>query len=160
MIRAILACDDGWGIGKDGDLPWPKNAADLKWFKENTLGGVVVMGKSTWDSLPDNSKPLPKRNNVVVTSKEKRELGPYHFMTFETALNSVPQMNGLQNVWIIGGAQLVEGFIDLIDEFYLSRIEGTYDCDTFLPKNLIEEKFRLHVKKENFGVNAEIWVRK
>ena len=59
MIRAILAHDAYWGIGKDGDLPWPKNPDDLKWFKECTEGGVVVMGKTTWDSLPN--KPLPKR---------------------------------------------------------------------------------------------------
>ena len=63
MIKAILACDEDWGIGKDGELPWPHNSADLKWFKENTTGGVVVMGKSTWDSLP--FKPLPKRENII-----------------------------------------------------------------------------------------------
>ena len=65
MIKAILACDEEWGIGKDGDLPWPHNSADLKWFKDNTVNGIVVMGKSTWDSLP--RKPLPKRKNIVVT---------------------------------------------------------------------------------------------
>ena len=57
MIKAILACDDEWGIGKNGDLPWPHNPADLRWFKNNTLNSVIVMGKSTWDSLP--RKPLP-----------------------------------------------------------------------------------------------------
>ena len=66
MIRAILACDEDWGIGKAGTLPWPHNPADLKWFKETTSGGVVAMGKATWDSLPN--KPLPNRNNIVITS--------------------------------------------------------------------------------------------
>ncbi len=64
MIRAILACDQDWGIGKDGDLPWPHNPADLKWFKESTLDSTVVMGKTTWDSLP--VKPLPNRQHIVV----------------------------------------------------------------------------------------------
>ena len=141
MIRAILATDDSWGIGKDGDLPWPHNPADLKWFKECTTGGVVAMGKTTWDSLPN--KPLPNRNNVVVTRAENREKGPYHFMTFETAMGTLPPMNHLQNVWVIGGAKLVEGLIDIIDEIWLSRISGDYNCDTFLPKTLIEEKFSL-----------------
>jgi dihydrofolate reductase len=44
IIKAILACDEQWGIGKDGDLPWPRNPADLKWFKESTLNDTVVMG--------------------------------------------------------------------------------------------------------------------
>ena len=159
LIRAILACDEDWGIGKDGDLPWPKNSEDLKWFKEKTMGGVVVMGKTTWDSLPDNNKPLPGRNNIVITSEEKRELGPYHFMTFPTALGSIPQMSELQNIWIIGGARLVNGLIDLIDEIHLSRISGTYDCDTFLSKDLIEEKFKLS-STENLSLTIEVWSKK
>ena len=49
-VKAILACDADWGIGKDGNLPWPHNPADLKWFKQSTLNHTVVMGKATWDS--------------------------------------------------------------------------------------------------------------
>ena len=66
MIRAILACDENWGIGKSGALPWPHNPADLKWFKASTLNHTIVMGKATWDSLP--VKPLSNRVNVVVSS--------------------------------------------------------------------------------------------
>lgn len=149
MIRAILATDENWGIGKDGDLPWPHNPNDLKWFKECTTGGVVVMGKTTWDSLPN--KPLPNRNNVVVTKEINRTPGPFHFMTFETAIGSLPQMNMLQNVWVIGGAKLVEGLLPIIDEIWLSRISGEYECDTFLPRTLIEETFSL----TDSGVDAE-----
>ena len=159
-IRAILACDEDWGIGRNGDLPWPPNSADLKWFKDNTIGDVVVMGKTTWDSLPEKSKPLPNRNNVIVTSSERREPGPFHFMEFDTALGVLPQMNLLQNVWIIGGAQLVEGMIDLIEEMWLSRIEGFYDCDTHLPKDLIKEQYSLVESKSEGGVNIEIWRKK
>ena len=81
MIKAILACDDEWGIGKNGDLPWPHNPADLRWFKNNTLNSVVVMGKSTWDSLP--RKPLPNRENLIVTTS-KQEFGndDYEFIKF------------------------------------------------------------------------------
>ena len=155
MIRAILACDDDWGIGKDGDLPWPKNSADLRWFKKHTTGGVVVMGKTTWDSLPN--KPLPDRNNIVVTSAENRTPGPFHFMTFETAKGSLPQMNGLQNIWIIGGSKLVEGLLPIIDEIWLSRISGTYDCDTFLPRDLIETTFTLFSSEREDDVYVDKW---
>ena len=155
MIRAILACDDDWGIGKNGDLPWPHNPADLKWFKENTTGGVVVMGKATWDSLP--MKPLPNRNNVIVTSSEMDKNGPYHFLTFDQAPSHLKSMAALQDVWIIGGAQLVNGLLSIIDEIWLSRINGTYNCDVFLPKDLIETTFSLVSSEKEGNIYVDKW---
>lgn len=158
MIRAILACDDNWGIGKDGDLPWPNNPADLQWFKKNTTGGVVAMGKATWDSLP--KKPLPNRNNIVVTSSEDDyNSGGYHYVKFETAQKELVNMNRLQNIWIIGGAKLVEGLIDIIDEIWLSRIDGVYDCDTFLNKDLITENFTIGNMQVDEQLTIEHWIK-
>jgi dihydrofolate reductase len=156
MIRAILACDDNWGIGKDGDLPWPHNPADLKWFKENTVGGVVAMGKATWDSLPN--KPLPNRNNIVVTSSEDDyNGGGYHFVRFNTAKTELVNMNKLQDVWVIGGARLVEGLLPIIDEIWLSRIKGSYGCDTFLPRTLIELTYELYSSQREGDVYVDKW---
>lgn len=155
MIRAILACDDDWGIGKDGDLPWPHNPADLKWFKENTSGGVVAMGKATWDSLP--TKPLPNRNNIVITTSEKDKDGPYHFLTFNKAKSYLVSMSQMQDVWVIGGAKLVEGLLPIIDEIWLSRIKGTYGCDIFLPRNIIESTFELFSSQKEGDVYIDKW---
>lgn len=156
MIRVILACDEEWGIGKDSSLPWPHNPADLKWFKENTTGGVVAMGKATWDSLP--KKPLPNRNNIVVTSStDDYDSGSYHYMTFDTAKVNLVNMNALQDVWIIGGAKLVEGLLHIIDEIWLSRITGTYECDTFLPRDLIETTFTLYSSEREGDVYVDKW---
>ena len=156
MIRAILACDDDWGIGKDGDLPWPHNPADLKWFKENTTGGVVAMGKATWDSLPN--KPLPNRNNIVVTSSENDyNGGGYHYMKFNTAKTEHTNMDRLQDVWIIGCAQLVSGLLSIIDEIWLSRIAGVYNCDVFLPRDMIEATFELYSSRKEDGIYVDKW---
>lgn len=157
MIRAILACDNDWGIGKDGGLPWPHNPADLKWFKENTLGGVVAMGRATWDSLPN--KPLPGRNNIVVTSSlhEDYDQGGYHCVKFESAAAELVNMSKLQNVWIIGGAKLVEGLLPIIDEIWLSRITGSYNCDTFLPRSVIEETYSLVESGIQNDIYVDIW---
>lgn len=158
MIRAILACDDNWGIGKDGVLPWPNNPADLQWFKENTTGGVVAMGKATWDSLP--KKPLPNRNNIVVTSStDDYNGGSYHYMRFETAQTELVNMDRLQDVWIIGGAKLVEGLIDIIDEVWLSRIDGVYDCDTFLNKDTITQNFTIGNMQVDEQLTIEHWTK-
>ena len=69
MIKAILACDDYGGVSKNGTLPWPHNSTDLKWFKENTAEQVVVMGSTTWED-PHMPRPLPKRINVLATSRK------------------------------------------------------------------------------------------
>ena len=155
MIRAILACDDDWGIGKNGDLPWPHNPADLKWFKEKTTGGVVAMGKATWDSLP--TKPLPNRNNIIVTSSEMDKNGPYHFLTFDQAPAHLKSMAKLQDVWVIGGAQLVNGLLSIIDEIWLSRINGTYNCDVFLPRDIIETTFSLVSSEKEGDIYVDKW---
>lgn len=158
MIRAILACDDDWGIGKDGDLPWPHNPADLKWFKENTSGGVVAMGKATWDSLP--IKPLPNRDNIVITRSDHDTdvYGiDYHFINFDKAKIDLVDMSDLQNVWVIGGAQLVSGLLSIIDEIWLSRIKGTYGCDIFLPRDIIESTFELFSSQKEGDVYIDKW---
>ena len=154
VIRAILACDEDWGIGKDGDLPWPHNPADLKWFKETTLNTTVVMGRSTWDSLP--LKPLPKRTNIVITSKELEDEGCRVF-SLEQALYHLPKLDMVDDVWVIGGSQLVEGMLHIIDELYLSRIKGTYECDTFLPSSKIQEMFSLTSSGFDNEVYVDIW---
>ena len=154
MIRAILACDNNWGIGKDGDLPWPHNPADLKWFKETTLNGSVVMGRNTWDSLP--FKPLPKRHNVVVSSNMREQDG-VEVVRPDIYKSRIVTMNMTDNVWIIGGAQLIAGSLDIIDEIWLSRIEGTYNCDTFLPRDLIETTFSLISSEREGELYIDKW---
>ena len=64
-MKAILAADADWGIGKDGTMPWPHNSDDLKWFKECTIDSTVIMGRKTWDSLP--FKPLSDRQNIIIS---------------------------------------------------------------------------------------------
>ena len=153
MIRAILACDDAWGIGKDNDLPWPKNPADLKWFKENTLNSAIVMGRNTWQSLP--FKPLADRYNVVVSST-MRERGGVEIVRPDIYKSRTAILSTQGNVWIIGGAKLINNSLDIIDEIWLSRIEGTYNCDTFLPKELIETTFDLYSSQRE----GDVWIDK
>jgi len=154
MIRAILACDDEWGIGKNGDLPWPHNPADLRWFKQCTDGDVVVMGRNTWDSLP--VKPLPKRKNLVVsqTAQPQPNVEVVKPDIFKSRLHILAEE---MPVWIIGGAHLIETSLDIIDEIWLSQIEGTYDCDTFLPRTAIELTFDLVSSRRDGDVYIDKW---
>ena len=157
-IRAIFACDENWGIGKAGTLPWPHNAPDQRWFKECTLNSVVVMGKTTW-SDPDMPKPLPKRQNVVVTSGSAP--GAHVVADMKSFLKILPQMKteGKQ-IWVIGGAKLFESLIPYIDEVWLSRIEGVYDCDTFLPGDAIIDNYSLIEGTVTEDLYIEKWAKK
>ena len=156
MIRAILACDENWGIGKSGALPWPHNPADLKWFKTSTLNHTIVMGKATWDSLP--VKPLPNRVNVVVSSSNI--LAKVDVVSISDLRRRVSSMDTDQDMWIIGGARLIEGMMDYIDEFHLSQIKGNYNCDTFLPSTLIQENYSLTSSQFQGDVYVDVWSKR
>lgn len=166
MIKAIFAMDENWGIGKNGDLPWPRNSADLKWFKQNTNGKAVVMGRKTWDSLP--IKPLPNRLNFVITSTNMENYNPrphgyYSGTDIPRIVKEViePRYGDLDDLWIIGGASLIESCLSIIDEIWISNIEGSYDCDVFLPKETINEYFfEASNEKTEDGLSITIWRKK
>jgi dihydrofolate reductase len=154
MIKAILACDDDWGIGKGGTLPWPNNANDLAWFKENTLNDVVVMGRRTWESLP--VKPLPNRKNIVVSNTIKPQTG-IEVVRSDIYKSRIDTLSKTDNVWIIGGCHLIENSLPIIDEFWLSRISGTYDCEIFLPRTIIELSYELYSSQREGKVYVDKW---
>ena len=151
MLKAIFACDDKWGIGKNGDLPWPHNSEDLKWFKEMTDGHTVIMGRKTWESLP--RKPLPHRQNIVVSSEPvegARTISHKDFLTYV-------QDNDNKELWLIGGAQLLDSCVHLLDELWLSRIQGDFECDTILPRTKIVGLMNLESVYEKNGLTLHKW---
>jgi len=64
-VTAVLSVDADWGIGKGGTMPWEADPGDMAFFKRATLGRAVIMGRKTWNSLPEKFRPLPGRFNVV-----------------------------------------------------------------------------------------------
>jgi len=161
MIRAILACDDKGGVSKDGTLPWPHNSTDLKWFKDNTAGHIVVMGSTTWRD-PHMPRPLPKRVNVLATSKETDYPGAHGYINGDlcAGVRSLEIESPGLITWIIGGPNIIEQTLGVIDEFYLSRIPGEYECDTHLPLKKIETLFERSWCEEKDGVTFEIWSKR
>jgi len=161
LIKAILACDDTGGVSKDGTLPWPNNSTDLKWFKNNTAGHIVVMGSTTWED-PHMPRPLPGRVNVLVTSREKDYPGAHRYINGDIPahLRSLEIESPGLITWVIGGPNIIEQCLGVIDEFYISRIPGEYDCDTFLPLRKIESLFELTTVIHETGVTFEIWEKR
>ena len=139
MICIIVAVDENNGIGKDGSMPW-HFSAELKHFAKTTKAttnpekrNAVVMGRKTWESLPEKYRPLPGRKNIVLTrNPEFQAEGAHQAETLEKAI-SQPDC---ENIFIIGGGSIYEQALELsnLDGIYLTRIKKSYDCDTFFPE--------------------------
>lgn len=130
MISAIVAVDNNWGIGYNGEL-LEKIPEDMKYFKELTTNNVVVMGRKTWDSLP--KKPLPNRTNIVITNQKKSEENGAKFMTLEDATRYAI-VNRPTDVFIIGGGQIYKKLLPICSRVYVTKILKNHkDVDTYFP---------------------------
>jgi len=153
-VRAIFAADDTWGIGKNGTLPWPKNSADLKWFRECTEGDVVMMGRRTWED-PKLPKPLPNRYNIVVSDQgiASHDTRPNIVIKRDQVKKYIDQFE--KDVWIIGGAQLLRGSLPYVEEIWVSHIQGgIFDCDTFI--EVSPSEFKLYESHDYLDKNLFI----
>jgi len=150
-MKLIVACDPKGGIGYNNKLPWTNIQGDLPRFKELTTGKVVVMGRNTWESLP--KKPLPNRINVVVSSTDIPGI---------TTLTGLPDKDNmdLRDVYLIGGAKLINSSWHLIDEVHLTKTFSEYTCDTFIDLVKLEREFMCWFKESHTDHTYEIWKRK
>lgn len=114
MLKLIVATSSNDVIGVDGTLPWSCKA-DLQYFKEKTTKSVVIMGRTTWESLP--KRPLPNRINVVVTSNPTPIPGAHVCNSLEEAVERFP------DAWIIGGASIYKQCISWVGEIYKTIID-------------------------------------
>lgn len=124
----IYAVDLNGGIGYNGGLPWPHIESDMKWFIKNTTGKIVVMGKTTWDSI---GKKLPNRINIVLSNKEFE--GPDHVLRGTTTeiLDQIKEMYPDKDVAIIGGSKVYQQFMLHADTIYSTLIQSAYHVDTW-----------------------------
>ena len=131
MITLIVARARNGAIGRDGDMPWHL-PEDLAFFKRETEGGAVIMGRRTWFSLPEQYRPLQNRLNLVVTSQAG--LTEHTFSSIEDALTAA-QAQGHRRVYGMGGGQLYRSMIALADRLLITEIDQVVeDADTYFPE--------------------------
>jgi len=133
-IIGIVAVDRNLAIGKGGTLPW-HYSADLKFFKQTTVGNAVVMGSRTWQSL---KKPLPQRMNVVLTSRTESEAvdSVLRLPTVESVLTLAKTLTS--DLFIIGGAKTYEAFLPYIDQWIVTEIPlSVENADTFIAPDFL-----------------------
>ena len=136
MISAIVAVDNNWGIGFNGDL-LEHIPEDLKYFKQLTSGHSIIMGRKTWDSLP--TKPLPNRRNYIISSEQPRILHKNAIrFQMDDALTFLDYT--WEDVFVIGGGSIYEKLLPLCDRVYVTKIYKDHDqVDTYFP-NLDESE--------------------
>jgi len=134
-VALIVAMDRERGIGKNNDLMWHL-PADMRFFKEKTVGQVVVMGRKNFDSIPEKYRPLPMRENVVLSRNTSYQAdGCLVFNSLEEALKNYENESD-RVVFIIGGGEIYAQAlaINCVDEMYITHVEHVYDAETFFPK--------------------------
>jgi dihydrofolate reductase len=136
-ISIIVATDEKNGIGKNGLMPW-HISEDFKRFKEITINHPVIMGRKTWESLPN--KPLPNRYNLVVTRDseftiEASRTGEDFAIvgSLEEGIELAKKQVGSDETFIIGGGQIFQQAINLADKLYITKVKGDFGANTFFP---------------------------
>ena len=162
MIKAILAVDDEGGVSKEGSMPWPKNSKDLKRFKKNTINNVVIMGRLTWID-PFMPSPLKNRINVLITNQDKVQFPGADEYISGDLISKIKLINTKyekQDLFIIGGPKIIDQLFELVEEFYLTRIYGEFDCDKKIDLKKIEDAMTLEEKIiDDKTCPFEIWKR-
>lgn len=181
----ILATDKRGGIGLNNGLPWKglvDNKSDMKWFRENTKGKIVVMGYNTWVSI--GSKPLPGRTNIVLTKAHVKDVAEdaerfyYSFLnnpennnktlpivktasTPEDVRSYISSQLGVTHhggeVMVMGGAQIYNAFIEYTSRIYLTTFDGEFEADTFVDLDLTDWDLRYRDNLQLLEPKFEIW---
>lgn len=126
----IAAVADNYGIGVKGDLPWHLSE-DLKYFKAQTKGFPVIMGRTTYFSI---GRPLPGRLNIVLNAGGDPIEGVDCVVSFEEAYG-LAEKAGVEKCFIIGGASVYKAAIDDMDLLYITHVHtDVKDADTFFPE--------------------------
>ena len=155
----IVAVDSHFGVGKNNTIPWYL-PSDLKRFAKITKGNgqnIVIMGRKTWESLPEAYKPLPGRQNVVLTSNKAYTIptGVSIHTSLDEALQSLENKDSDGEIFVIGGGQLYTHAITLpqCKKIYITQLTRNFDCDVFFPT--IPSDFSITEKGEEVIENNE-----
>lgn len=137
-VALVAAVAENGVIGSDGEMPW-HYPADLRNFKETTMGHPVVMGRKTYQSIEDRlGGPLPGRTNVVLSRRDSLDLpeGAVHARALDDAFEAAEAAldPGQETVYVVGGATVYEACLDRADELVVTEIPEAPAGDTHFPE--------------------------
>lgn len=134
-VSIIAAIAANRGIGKDNDLLW-NLPDDMAFFKKMTSGKLVIMGRKNWESIPHKFRPLPNRENIVITrNPDYLAEGAHTVSSIEQALEKAKSLTD-EEIFIIGGGVIYSLALDLdvVDTMYITHVNAEPDADVFFPE--------------------------
>jgi dihydrofolate reductase len=156
-IIGIVAIAKNFAIGKDGKLPW-HYSADLRFFKETTIGNAVVMGMQTWRSI---GKALPKRLNIILSRAANIEDQADVLLarSREEVLDLSKNLD--RDLFIIGGAKTFETFAGSIEKWIVTEVPETVeDADVFMPRDFLDGFELTETKELGENLRVKFFVKK
>jgi dihydrofolate reductase len=157
MIIGIVAVDQNLAIGKDGRLPW-RYSADMKFFKQTTIGNAVVMGRRTWLTLKG---PLKDRQNIVLSRDPN--LPSQDSVVVLSDVESVLDLvrNRESDLFVIGGAQIYESFLPHIERWIVTEVPLAIEgADTLMPANFLDGFELFELRQLDEGLQVKFYERK
>ena len=128
-LAMIVAMTPSGVIGKDNELPWPRIKEDMKFFRKQTKGHVVIMGRKTYESI---GKPLPHRANFVVTrNRNFKAPGCLVFHDLDEAIKEAYELD--KQPVVIGGSGIYKAFLPKTTIIYLTEVKQEYEGDVSFP---------------------------
>ncbi len=136
-MNLIVAVDKNWAIGKDNKL-LVSIPQDMKFFRETTMGGVVVMGRKTLETFP-GGQPLKKRTNIVITRDKNYSVKDAIVVhSVEEAVEELKKYDG-EDIYVIGGESIYRQMLPYCKVAHVTKINHAYEADTYFP-NLDEDE--------------------
>ena len=151
-MKLIVAVSENWGIGKDNDLLFsiPK---DMKFFRETTMGKIVVLGRKNLETFP-GYKPLPKRINIIVTRN------PDYKCEGAVVVNSIEAVLELgypdEEIFVIGGEEIYRQMLKYCDECFVTKVKEYADADRFMVNLDDSDEWKLTEVSEEVEDNGHI----
>lgn len=143
-LKAIVAVDKNWGIGKDNELLF-HIPEDMKFFKRTTINNVVVMGRKTYESLPNGA--LKDRDNIVLTNTKKYvQKHPEVLsgnMEYVNGMINLFEKQSVQDIYIIGGDSVYKLFLDRLEEIFVTIYDKEFEANKFFPNLFEDDRFKM-----------------
>ena len=159
ILSLIVAVAENGVIGKDNQLPWHL-PNDLKYFKNQTWGMPILMGRKTFESI---GKPLPGRKSIVITRNNNWQFDGVEVVhSIDDAINKAENL-GVKEIFVIGGAEIFKTSLEKARRIYLTRVHHAVDGDVFFPEmdtakwNLAQSRFSDADEKNAYAHTFQIW---
>jgi dihydrofolate reductase len=162
ILSLLVAADENNVIGKDNKLPWHL-PNDLKYFKNQTWGMPILMGRKTFESI---GKPLQGRKSIVITrNNDWQHEGVEVVHSVEEAIEKAKSFD-VKEIFVIGGAEIFNTSFDKAKRIYLTRIHHRFEGDTYFPEvsttdwNLVNQRFCSADEKNLYSHTFQVWERR